>query len=202
MTNLNFSNLKESIMSKPVRILGIAGSLRRQSYNRAALRAATQLVPDGTIMEVFELDGIPGFNQDEEQNPPEKVVELKRRIREADAILIVTPEYNYSVPGVLKNAIDWASRPYGDSAWNGKPAGIMGASIGSIATARAQYHLRQMMVFLNMYPINQPEVMIANASERFDAEGNLTDHATEEYIRQLLQNLVEWTRRIRQPQGA
>ena len=188
-------------MTNSVRILGIAGSLRRQSYNRAALRAATQLVPDGTTMEVFELDGIPGFNQDEEQNPPARVVELKRRIREADAILIVTPEYNYSVPGVLKNAIDWASRPYGDSAWNGKPAGIMGASIGSIATARAQYHLRQMMVFLNMYPINQPEVMIGNASERFDAEGNLTDHATEDFIRQLLQNLVEWTLRIRQPQG-
>jgi chromate reductase, NAD(P)H dehydrogenase (quinone) len=188
-------------MSKPIRILGIAGSLRRQSYNRAALRAATQLVPDGATIDIFELDGLPGFNQDEEQNPPAKVVELKRRIREADAILIVTPEYNYSVPGVLKNAIDWASRPYGDSAWNGKPAAIMGASIGSIATARAQYHLRQMMVFLNMFPINQPEVMIGNASERFDAEGNLTDEMTKDFIRQLLQNLVEWTQRIGPPQG-
>ena len=162
-------------MSKPVRILGIAGSLRRESYNRAALRAATELVPEGATIETFELDGIPGFNQDEEQNPPAKVTELKKRIREADAILIVTPEYNYSIPGVLKNAIDWASRPYGDSAWNGKPAAIMGASVGAIGTARAQYHLRQMMVFLNMFPINQPEVMIGNASERFDAQGNLTD---------------------------
>jgi chromate reductase len=183
-------------MSKSIRILGIAGSLRRQSYNRAALRAATQLVPEGATIDIFELDGLPGFNEDEEQNPPAKVAELKKRIREADAILIVTPEYNYSVPGVLKNAIDWASRPYGDSAWNGKPAAIMGASVGSIATARAQYHLRQMMVFLNMFPINQPEVMIGNASERFDSEGNLTDDATKEFIRQLLQNLVEWTRRI------
>src|SRR5690349_1042310 len=178
-------------MSKPVRILGIAGSLRRDSYNRATLRAATELVPEGATIDIFELDGIPGFNQDEEQQPPAKVTELKRRIREADAILFVTPEYNYSIPGVLKNAIDWASRPYGDSAWNGKPAAIMGASIGSIATARAQYHLRQMMVFLNMFPVNQPEVMIGNASERFDAEGNLTDDATKEFIRQLLQNLVE-----------
>jgi chromate reductase len=186
-------------MSKPVRVLGIAGSLRRESYNRAALRAATQLVPDGATIDIFELDGIPGFNQDEEQNPPVKVVNLKRRIREADAILIVTPEYNYSVPGLLKNAIDWASRPYGDSAWNGKPAAIMGASIGAIGTARAQYHLRQMFVFLNMYPINLPEVMIGNASERFDAQGNLTDDATKEFIRQLLQNLVDWTRRIQQP---
>jgi chromate reductase, NAD(P)H dehydrogenase (quinone) len=186
-------------MSKPVRILGIAGSVRRQSFNRAALRAATELAPEGASIEIFELDGIPGFNQDDEQNPPAKVTEFKKRIREADAILIVTPEYNYSIPGVLKNAIDWASRPYGDSAWNGKPAAIMGASVGTIGTARAQYHLRQMMVFLNMFPINQPEVMIGNCSKRFDAEGNLTDDATKEFIRQLLQNLVEWTRRIGQP---
>ncbi len=121
---------------------------------------------------------------------------MKQRIREADAILIVTPEYNYSVPGVLKNAIDWASRPYGDSAWNGKPAAIMGASIGAIGTARAQYHLRQMFVFLNMFAVNQPEVMIGNASERFDAQGNLTDETTKDLMRQLLQNLVDWTRKI------
>ena len=183
-------------MSRPVRILGIAGSLRRNSYNRAALRAAIELAPEGASIEIFELDGIPGFNEDEEQNPPAKVLELKKRIRELDAILFVTPEYNYSVPGVLKNAIDWASRPYGDSAWNGKPAAIMGASVGAIGTARAQYHLRQTMVFLNMFPVNQPEVMIANASQRFDAEGNLTDEATKEFIRQLLQSLVDWTRRI------
>ena len=186
-------------MSKTVRILGIAGSLRRESYNRGALRAAQQLIPEGATLDVFELDGIPGFNQDQEQNPPEKVAELKRRIVEADAILFVTPEYNYSIPGVLKNAIDWASRPYGESAWNGKPAAIMGASIGGIATARAQYHLRQIMVFLNMFPLNQPEVMIGNAAERFDAQGNLTDDTTKEYIRKLLENLVQWTRRIQQP---
>lgn len=183
-------------MNKPIRILGIAGSLRRLSYNRGALRAATELAPEGATVEVFELDGLPAFNQDEDQNPPAQVVELKKRIREADAILFVTPEYNYSIPGVLKNAIDWASRPYGDSAWNGKPAAIMGASVGAIATARAQYHLRQMMVFLNMFPINQPEVMIGNAGEKFDQDGNLTDEKTKDYIRQLLQNLVEWTRRI------
>jgi len=187
------------MMSKPIRILGIAGSLRRDSYNRAALRAATALVPEGATLETFELDGIPIFNQDEDQNPPAKVAELKRRIREADAILFVTPEYNYSVPGVLKNAIDWASRPYGDSAWNGKPAAIMGASPGILGTARAQYHLRQILVFLNMFPINQPEVMIGNAAARFDKEGNLTDETTKDFIRQLLQNLVEWTRRIGPP---
>ena len=185
-------------MNDPVRILGIAGSLRKTSYNRGVLRAAQELAPEGSTVDIFELDGFPGFNQDDEQNPPEKIAEFKQRIRDADAILFVTPEYNYSVPGVLKNAIDWASRPYGDSAWNGKPAAIMGASIGGIATARAQYHLRQMMVFLNMFPINQPEVMIGNAGDKFDEAGNLTDETTKKYIGQMLQNLVDWTRRIDQ----
>ena len=184
-------------MSNPVRILGIAGSLRRESYNRAALRAVVQLASQDAVLEVFELDGIPGFNQDEEQNPPARVAELKQRIRDADAILIVTPEYNYSIPGVLKNAIDWASRPYGDSAWNGKPAAIMGASIGGIATARAQYHLRQMMVFLNMFPINRPEVMIGNCSDKFEAEGNLTDEDSRKFIRQMLEALIAWTNKIK-----
>src|SRR6266850_5139394 len=183
-------------MSNPIRILGIAGSLRRESYNRAALRAATELVPEGAILETFELDVIPVFNQDEDQNPPAKVAELKRRIREADAILFVTPEYNYSVPGVLKNAIDWASRPYGDSAWKGKPVAIMGASVGATGTARAQYHLRQMFVFLNMFAINQPEVMIANAHKHFDEQGRLTDEAARKLIQQQLQELIRFTKQL------
>jgi chromate reductase len=183
-------------MNNPIRILGIAGSLRRESYNRATLRAASQLLPQDATLDIFELPDLPGFNQDLEQNPPAAVVVLKRRIREADAILIVTPEYNYSVPGVLKNTIDWASRPYGDNAWNGKPVAIMGASIGTLGTARAQYHQRQMFVFLNMFPVNQPEVMIANAAKRFDESGNLQDETTKEFIRKLLQSLVDWTRRL------
>src|SRR5688500_4408390 len=187
-------------MNKTCNVLGIAGSLRRESYNRSAMRAATELVPAGARIDVFELDGIPGFNQDDEQHPPAKVVELKARIRAADALLFVTPEYNYSIPGVLKNAIDWASRPYGDNAWSGKPAAIMGASIGGIGTARAQYHLRQVFVFLNVYAINQPEVMIGNAAERFDAQGNLRDETSKKLIRHLLQKLVEWTERLRPKQ--
>ena len=175
-------------------ILGIAGSLRRESYNRAALRAAQQLVPEDAALDIFELDGIPGFNQDDEAHPPAKVAELKARVRAADAILFVTPEYNYSIPGVLKNAIDWASRPYGENAWNGKPVAVMGASVGMLGTARAQYHLRQVFVFLNMYPVNQPEVMIAHAAERFDVAGNLLDAQAKDLIRQLLGNLVAWTR--------
>src|SRR4051812_43544239 len=184
-------------MSKTVRILGIAGSLRRQSYNRAALRAAGGLLPAGATLDVFELDGIPGFSEDDEKNPPAKIVDLKQRIRAADALLFVTPEYNYSVPGVLKNAIDWASRPQGGNAWSGKPAAIMGASIGTIGTARAQYHLRQVFVFLNVYAVNQPEVMIGHAAERFDAHGNLQDETSKNLIRELLQNLVDFTECLR-----
>jgi chromate reductase len=184
-------------MAETIKILGIAGSLRKESYNRGALRAAVELAPEGSVIEIAELDGIPGFNQDDEQNMPEKAAAFKEKVRAADAILFVTPEYNYSVPGVLKNAIDWASRPYGDSAWNGKPAAIMGASIGSIATARAQYHLRQMMVFLNMFPINQPEVMIGNCAKVFNDKGELTDEETRKFISDLLVNLVDWTRKIR-----
>src|ERR1043166_2768765 len=143
-------------------ILGIAGSLRKQSYNRALLRAASQLLPEGMTLETFDLDGIPPFNQDQDTKPPERVKQLKSRIRAADAILLVTPEYNYSVPGVLKNAIDWASRPFGDSAWDDKPVAVMGASVGTLGTARTQYHLRQMFVFLNMHAMNGPEVMVSN----------------------------------------
>jgi len=183
-------------MSNPIRILGIAGSLRKASYNRAALRAAAALVPPDAVLETFELDGIPPFNEDDDKNPPAKVVELKQRVRAADALLFATPEYNYSVPGVLKNAIDWGSRPYGDSAWSGKPAAILGASPGAIGTARAQYHLRQIFVFLDVLALNKPELMIGNAAARFDSAGNLTDEPTREHVRKLLVSLVAWTRRL------
>jgi chromate reductase len=185
-------------MNDSVKILGIAGSLRKGSYNRAALRAAQKLVPDNARLEIFELDGIPPFNQDLEMQPPQAVSELKSKVRSADAILFVTPEYNYSVSGVLKNAIDWGSRPYGDSAWEGKPAAIMGASIGMMGTVRAQYHLRQMFVFLNMYALNRPEVMIPRAADKFDAQGNLIDNDTRERIRELLSALVAWAIRLKQ----
>src|SRR6185503_7475538 len=157
-------------MENKIKVLGFAGSLRVGSYNRSLLHAAKDLMPLNSVLDFFDIADIPLFNQDHEINMPKQVKDFKLKIRESDAILIATPEYNYSVPGVLKNAIDWASRPYGDSAWAGKPVAIMGASIGTIGTARAQYHLRQMFVFLNMYPINGPEVMIGNADERFDAQ--------------------------------
>jgi chromate reductase len=185
-------------MNTPLKILGIAGSLREKSYNRAALRAAQRLAPEDAVIETFDIRDIPPFNQDHEANPPAVVTDFKVRIRDADAILFVSPEYNYSVPGVLKNAIDWASRPYGQSAWNGKPVGIMGASGGMLGTARMQYHLRQCFVFLNMYPLNQPEVMIANSAQRFDEQGNLVDEPTRELIRKFLSALALWTRQIDQ----
>lgn len=180
-----------------LKILGFAGSLRAGSYNKALLRAAIELLPKGVSLEIFEIEGIPPFNQDIEKDMPTKIREFKSKIREADAILIATPEYNYSVPGVLKNAIDWASRPYGDNAFEGKPAAIMSASVGMLGGARAQYHLRQIFVFLNMYPINGPEVILSFSQDKFDANGKLTDENTKKFLRRLLQNLADWTRRLR-----
>ena len=180
-----------------LRIVGIAGSLRRGSFNRAALRAAAELLPPGAELEIVGLQDIPSYNQDRDANPPESVAELKAAIRSADAVLFATPEYNYSIPGVLKNAIDWASRPYGDSAWQSKPAAIMGASISAIGTARAQYHLRQILSYLDMYTINKPEVLITVASEKCNSSGDYTDEAIREQIRALVEALVSWTIRLK-----
>jgi len=152
-------------------------------------------------LEIFDLEGIPVFNQDMENHPAEKVKEFKAKIRAADAILIATPEYNYSIPGVLKNAIDCASRPYGDNVFEHKPVAIMGASGGMIGTARAQYHLRQCFVFLNCFALNQPEVMVSFATEKIDKNGKVTDQKTRELIKEMLEHLVEWTRRLK-PAGA
>jgi chromate reductase len=190
-------------MAEVVNILGIAGSLRRDSYNRAVLMSSLGLVPENSRIDVFdELGQIPLFNQDQERTPPALVADFKTKIRMADAILFVTPEYNYSVPGVLKNAIDWASRPYGDSAWEGKPVAVMGASIGLLGTVRAQMHLRQMFVYLDMYPVNKPEVMITNAPQRFAADGSLVDETIREHIGELLRNLVELSQRLARAQAA
>ena len=189
-------------MAADLRILGIAGSLRKQSYNRAALRAAQQIVPEGATLEIFELEGIPLYNQDLNDTPPEPVRDLKAKVRAADAILFVTPEYNFSIPGVLKNAIDWASRANRENVWAGKPVALMGVSTGLLGSSRAQYHLRQVFVFLDMHPINKPEVMIAKAAEKFDAELNLTDPTARDLVAALLKALVEWTRRLSAGAGA
>jgi chromate reductase len=184
-------------MERTVNILGFAGSLRKGSYNRALLRAALELPPKDARLEIFDLDGIPPFNQDLENQPSEKVKEFKAKIRAADAILIATPEYNYSMTGVLKNALDTASRPYRDNALDGKPIAIMGASPGMLGTARAKYHLRQSCVFLNMYPLNRPEVMVPFAQDKVDKEGKVTDQKTREKIRELLESLLAWTNKLK-----
>jgi chromate reductase len=184
-------------MNGKIRIFGFAGSLRKGSYNKAILRAASEVVPADALFEIFDLEGIPPFNQDLEQKPPEKVKQFKQGIKAADAILIATPEYNYSIPGVLKNAIDWASRPYGDNAFEDKPVAIMSASGSMLGGARAQYHLRQTFVWLNMHALTRPEVVVNFADKKIDKNGKVTDEETRKRIRELLEALISWTKRIK-----
>jgi chromate reductase, NAD(P)H dehydrogenase (quinone) len=183
-------------MEKKITILGIVGSLRKNSYNKTLMNAAIELCPENASIEVFPLEGFPHFNQDYETQPEPIVKEFKAKIRAADALLIATPEYNYSIPGVLKNAIDCASRPPVDNPFNSKPVAIMSASWGRLGGARAQYHLRQVFVYLNMHPINKPEVMLPHAQNHIDAAGNLTNQETRALIRKLLEELVKWTERL------
>jgi chromate reductase, NAD(P)H dehydrogenase (quinone) len=185
-------------MSQPFKILGIVGSLRKGSFNKALMHAAVELKPEGVEIEVFDLTEIPMFNQDLESNPPKIIWAFKEKIKNADALLIATPEYNYSVPGVLKNALDWASRPKAGNPLDGKTVAIMSASTGRFGGARAQYHLRQTFVFLDMQPVNRPEVMLSSAGTNFDAEGKLTNELTKQLIRQLLQALVAWTKKLKE----
>lgn len=179
-------------------VCGIAGSLRRGSYNHALLRVAGALAPAGMELRIFDrMAEIPLFNEDvEAEGDPEPVQALKQAIAEADALLFATPEYNHGVPGVLKNAIDWASRPTGASALAGKPAAIFGASPGIVGTARAQSQLRQALVFTDTPTLPQPEVLVYHAHVKFDAEGRLTDEKTRRFVRILLQQLADWTHRM------
>ena len=189
--------IEEKNIAGKIKILGFAGSLRKASYNRALLRAASEVIPAEASLEIFELDGTSPYNQDIEKNLPEKVKTFKQKIREADAILIVTPEYNRSVSGVLKNAINWASRPSGDNPFDDKPVAIMSASTGALGATRAQYHLRQILVFLNMHAINRPEVAVNFAPQKFDENGKLIDAQTRDLTKQLLEALVAWTKRLK-----
>ena len=190
----------EHIPNEKINVLGIGGSLRKNSYNRALLRAARELAPEEVEMEIFDnaaLSAIPLFNEDvRQQGEPESVRVFKQQLHDADALLFSVPEYNYSISGVLKNAIDWASRPPNTSPLNGKPVAIMGASTGRSGTIRSQMHFRQVCVFTNMLPLNKPEVYVANAAEKFDPEGILVDKDSREFVRQLMQALLEWTRKL------
>lgn len=183
--------------SGTVRILGIAGSLRRGSFNAALLRLVPELAPPGMTVESFDIAPIPLYNEDvRQQGFPAPVEDLRARIKAADGLLIVSPEYNYSIPGVLKNAIDWASRPP-EQPFDGKPIGIMGASAGALGGGRAQYHLRQCFVFLNGLVMNRPEVMIPAAHTKFDADGKLPDQATRDFITAHLAAFKAWVLRMK-----
>jgi chromate reductase, NAD(P)H dehydrogenase (quinone) len=177
-------------------LLGISGSLRTGSYNTALLRVCEELLPAGCTLEVASLEAVPLYNEDlRAVGFPPAVQNLRAQIAKADAVIIATPEYNYSIPGVLKNAIDWVSRPP-DQPFEHKPVAIMGASPSGLGTARAQYHLRQCFVFLNSPVLNRPEVMIPKAHERFDASGKLTDEPTRKQVAKQLEALLQWVERM------
>ncbi len=179
-------------------IMGLAGSLRRESYNRALLRAAADLAPAGAAVESFaRLGEIPPYNEDTRlRGLPDPVAELWQAVAGADALLVATPEYNYGVPGVLKNALDWVSRPPAETPLRHKPVAIMGASTGNFGTVRAQFALRQTFQFVESYVLLKPEVMVFRAAERFDDAGELTDETTRELVAQQLDALVAWARRV------
>ncbi|HLW48747.1 MAG TPA: NADPH-dependent FMN reductase [bacterium] len=180
-------------MAAPFSVAVFAGSLRGGSHNRALAQAVRELAPPTLAVAVEEIDGIPLYNFDVERTAfPDAVTRLKSVLRAADGTLIVTPEYNFSVPGVLKNAIDWLSRPPGDAALRGKPVGVLGASPGAVGTARAQMHLRAILANLNAIVMPQPAVVIAAAAQKFDAAGHLTDEDTRKHVRAYLDAFARW----------
>jgi chromate reductase len=177
-------------------VLGISGSLRQGSFNTMALRAAQKLAPPGMTIAIADIRPIPLYDDDvRAQGFPAPVLALKEQVRAADAVLIVTPEYNFSIPGVLKNTLDWLSRPP-EPPFDGKTVAIMGASPGPVGTARVQYHLRQVMVFLNAFVVNKPEVFISNAASKFNDKGELTDETTAKFIGDLLVSLQKLKQRV------
>ena len=180
-----------------MRFLGFAGSLRRASYNRGVVRAAAELAPTGIVVEVAHLDDIPLYNQDvEDAGEPASVVAWKAAIARADALLVATPEYNHGIPGVLKNAIDWASRPRVTSPLRDKPVAVMGATPGRGSTARAQAQLRDAFVFTGACVMPLPELLVGQAGSHFDGDGNVTDPELRRSIVELVEALAAWTRRI------
>ena len=177
----------------------LIGSLRKDSYNRKMARALAAIAPQGLKLEIVEIGQLPHFNQDDEANPPAASVAFKQRIADADAVLFVTPEYNRSVPGVLKNAIDVASRPYGKSAWNGKPAAIMTVSPGAIGGFGANHHLRQSLVFLNMPALAQPEAYVGGAGDMFDESGGFKKAETRQFAEKFMTAFATWIERNPKP---
>lgn len=177
-------------------VLAISGSLRKGSTNTMALHAAQKLAPVGTNIEIADISQIPMYNGDlHALGEPEAVTELKAKIHAADAVLIATPEYNFSIPAVLKNVLDWVSRPP-EPPFNEKPVAIMGVAPGPVGTARAQYHLRQVLVFMNTFTVNKPEVFINHSATKFNAEGLLIDQTTAQFVTDLLLALQQLAKRV------
>ena len=170
----------------------VVGSLRKESFSRKMARAAAEAAPETLKLEIVEIGQLPHYNQDEDTNSPASWTQFRDRIRRADAVLFVTPEYNRSVPGVLKNAIDVASRPYGKSAWDKKPAAIISVSPGALSAFGANHHLRQSLVFLNMPAMQQPEAYIGGADKLFDAEGKLINDSTRGFLGKVMQAFAAW----------
>jgi chromate reductase len=171
------------------------GSLRKESFNRKLANALIAMAPPPLKLEIVEIRQLPLYNQDDDASPPATSVAFKERVQRAHAVLFVTPEYNRSVPGVLKNAIDVASRPYGKSAWNGKPGAVISLSPGAIGAFGANHHLRQSLVFLNVPAMPQPEAYIGHAAELFDESGKLTDDSVRDFLSKFLQSFAQWIER-------
>src|ERR1700730_19040871 len=171
-------------------ILAISGSYRKGSFNLALLEEAKRSIPENSSLEIFDVSRFPLYNKDIERNIPLEVLTFKEKIRAADAILFATPEFNYSVSAVLKNAIEWGNRP--DNSWEGKPAAMVSATTGVRGAVRSQMHLRHIMVDLNMYPLNEPELFLGNARDAFDDDMRLTNESAKLALKKLLQNLVSW----------
>ena len=179
-------------------VIGIAGSLRRGSHNRALLHLAREIAPPGVSLRAWEgLAGIPFYDGDlEEKGMPAPVAEMNEEIRRAGAVLVVTPEYSQSVPGVLKNTLDWAARPPGKSPFRGKVVAITGASPGALGTARAQMDLRRILTAMGAIVVPSPEVLVAQADRKRDASGAFTDEATRKFLARLLEELQRWAARF------
>lgn len=174
----------------------VVGSLRRGSYNRQLANAVVKLGPPDFSFNFLRIDDLPLYNQDDDERQAEQVKRLKREITDANGLMFVTPEYNRSVSGVLKNAIDHASRPYGQNAWAGKPAGVIGASIGAPGTAMAQQHLRSMLAYLDVPALGQPEVFIHVRDGFFDENGNITSPDTRKFLQGWMDRYVAWVKLI------
>jgi chromate reductase len=177
------------------RILVVAGSLRRESFNRQLANAVIKLGPPEFSFTQARIDDLPLYNQDDDANPAESVRRLKAEVTAAQGLLFVTPEYNRSIPGVLKNAIDHASRPYGQNAWAGKPAGVLGASIGAAGTAMAQQHLRNVLAYLDVPTLGQPEAFIRVKEGLFDEDGNIGKEDSKAFLQQWMNHYAAWVKK-------